>query len=100
MFDPFEGMNRELAYIRNGVVATNAVDFNIPISSDLDSVHFVWFNSDPSLPVSYKLVIKLEAETDPEVGPEAGDQPMHQPSVNISHSGNQPFHHIVVKNIG
>jgi hypothetical protein len=30
-----EGLNRELAYIRNGIVAANAADFNIPVSSDL-----------------------------------------------------------------
>jgi hypothetical protein len=83
------GLNRELAYIRNGVVSTNAVNFDIPVSSDLDSVHFLWSNPDPSLPVNYKLVIKLDAGNDPEVGDDSanGDEPMHQPFVNISHSG-------------
>ena len=81
------GLNRELAYIRNGIVASNAADFNIPVSSDLDSVHFLWNNPDPTLPVSYKLVIKIDAGTDPEVGADDATEAMHQPFVNISHSG-------------
>ncbi len=52
LFTP--GLNRELAYIRNGVVSANAVNFDIPVSSDLDAVHFLWSNPDPLLPVSAK----------------------------------------------
>ena len=69
-------------------MAANAVNFDIPVSSDLDSVHFLWFNPDPLLPVSYKLVIKLLTGSDPEVSDDDDQEgPMHQPFVNISHSG-------------
>ena len=44
-------------------------------------------NPDPTLPVSYKLVIKIDAGTDPEVGADDATEAMHQPFVNISHSG-------------
>ena len=39
--------------------------------------------------MSYKLVIKLLTGSDPEVSDDANDteEPMHQPFVNISHSG-------------
>ena len=38
-------MQRELFYVRDGVLNQGAIDFNIPISSHVDYLHFLWWNS-------------------------------------------------------
>jgi hypothetical protein len=74
------GLTRELSYIRDGVLNNGAVGFKIPISTDLDSLHFVWWNSDITYNVKYKIIVKILHEPDT----------MFQPSLNISHSGQVP----------
>ena len=72
-------MERELFYVRDGVMNNGAIGFNIPISSDLDALHFLWWNGDYTSSVNYKIMVTIE---DSEV--------MFQPSLNISHSGQVP----------
>ncbi len=65
--------------MRDGVLNKGAIDFNIPVASDRESLHFLWWNGDFSSNVPYKIIVKIK---DPEV--------MYQPSLNISHSGQVP----------
>ena len=72
-------MSRELFYIRDGVVNNGAIEFNIPISSDVDYLHFLWYNADDTNVIKYKIVVKV-----------MNSEVMFQPSLNISHSGEVP----------
>jgi len=73
------GMQRELSYVRDGVLNKGAVGFKIPLSSDLESLHFLWWNGDFTSVVNYKIIVMIK-NTDI----------MFQPSLNISHSGQVP----------
>lgn len=75
----FSGLPRELSYVRDGVVNEGAVQFKIPVSSDIDSLNFLWWNADFTSTVNYKILVKI---LDNEI--------MYQPSLNISHSGQVP----------
>ena len=72
-------MSRELFYIRDGVVNNGAIEFNIPISSEVDYLHFLWYNADDTNVIKYKIVVKV-----------LNSEVMFQPSLNISHSGEVP----------
>ena len=72
-------MPRELFYIRDGVVNHGAIEFIIPISSEVDYLHFLWYNADMTNIINYKIVVKV-----------LNDEVMFQPSLNISHSGVVP----------
>ena len=72
-------MRRELSYVRDGVLNKGAVDFKIPLSSDLESLHFLWWNGDYTSVVNYKIIVNIR---NPDI--------MFQPSLNISHSGQIP----------
>ena len=72
-------MSRELFYIRDGVVNNGAIEFNIPISSEVDYLHFLWYNADDTNAKKYKIVVKV-----------LNGEVMFQPSLNISHSGEVP----------
>ena len=72
-------MQRELSYVRDGVLNKGAVGFKIPLSSDLESLHFLWWNGDFTSVVNYKIIVMIK-NTDI----------MFQPSLNISHSGQVP----------
>ena len=43
--DKLLGMRRELSYVRDGILNKGAVDFRIPLSSGLESLHFLWWNA-------------------------------------------------------
>ena len=73
------GMRRELSYVRDGVQNKGAVDFKIPLSSDLESLHFLWWNGDFTSTVNYKIIVNIKTS-----------DVMFQPSLNISHSGQVP----------
>ena len=73
------GMRRELSYVRDGVLNKGAVDFKIPLSSDLESLHFLWWNGDFTSIVNYKIIVNIKTS-----------DVMFQPSLNISHSGQVP----------
>ena len=73
------GMRRELSYVRDGVLNKGAVDFKIPLSSDLESLHFLWWNGDFTSVVNYKIIVNIKTS-----------DVMFQPSLNISHSGQVP----------
>ena len=72
-------MRRELSYVRDGVLNKGAVDFKIPLSSDLESLHFLWWNGDFTSIVNYKIIVNIKTS-----------DVMFQPSLNISHSGQVP----------
>lgn len=72
-------MQRELSYVRDGVLNRGAIDFQIPISNGLDSLHFLWWNGDFSSTVNYKIMVEIK-----------NNSVMFQPSLNISHSGQIP----------
>ena len=78
-FSFFLGLPRELSYVRDGVLNKGAIDFQIPVSNDLDALHFLWWNADFTSIVNYKIIVLIK---DTEI--------MFQPSLNISHSGQVP----------
>jgi hypothetical protein len=53
-------MRRELSYVRDGVLNKGAVDFKIPLSSDLESLHFLWWNGDFTAIVNYKIIVNIK----------------------------------------
>ena len=72
-------MQRELFYVRDGVLNHGAIDFNIPISSHVDYLHFLWWNADFTSTAKYKVLAKVD-----------NSEIMLQPSLNISHAGLVP----------
>ena len=91
-----QGMSREIAYIRNGKINTNAAKFVIPVSQDLDAVHLAWRmrpnsnrgagdNTD-STTVSYRIFIESTTTSSAATSRSAEDA-MYQPSLNVSHQG-------------
>lgn len=79
------GVSRELSYVRDGVVNDGALGFDIPVASDVESVHFEWSNLDPALPINYNLVIQAQDDES-----DNRSEAMHQPHLNISHRGHVP----------
>ena len=90
----FKGMNRELAYIRNGKLNPNAAAFTIPVSQDLDAVHIAWkllpnshrgtrSNADVTT-VTYRMFIETKSF---QGDSRSVEDAMYQPSLNISHQG-------------
>ena len=73
------GLHRELFYVRDGVFNQGAIDFNIPVSNDIEYLHFLWWNADYTSKVDYKIKVQV-----------LNNEIMLQPSLNISHSDKVP----------
>ncbi len=68
------GLSRQMYYVRAGDVKRNALDFVIPISEDVNKLHFTW--ASPERRVNYDIKIST---SDPDA--------LRQPHLNVSHSG-------------
>jgi hypothetical protein len=68
------GLSRELHYVSNGQIRANALKFTIPISDDVNRLHFVW--ASPGTKVNYDIKIST-----------SDADALRQPHLNISHSG-------------
>ena len=94
----FSGLSRELAYVRDGVFLENALAFVIPLAENKNRIHFQWrarqrtrvsfttnYPLEPypftNLPLQIPYKMKLST-SDPLA--------LHQPTLNISHSGLVP----------
>ena len=95
-------MSRELAYIRNGRINSNAANFVLPVAHNLDAIHIAWWRH-PTLgnrgasreigisteeEVSYRILI--ESESMSSNGNPMQEDAMYQPHLNVSHSGQLP----------
>ena len=107
-------MSRELAYIRNGKINTNAAKFMIPVSQDLDAIHLAWWahpnsnrgamDNSASTEVSYRIYIESKTTSSSSGSNALGsyaensvEDAMYQPSLNVSHSGRLPTKEQIVR---
>ena len=49
------GLSRELYYVSSGEVRENALLFNIPISDDVNKLHFVWKSTEENVRYDIKI---------------------------------------------
>ena len=49
------GLSRELYYVSAGVVRESALQFNIPISDNVNKLHFVWRSPDENVRYDIKI---------------------------------------------
>lgn len=72
------GLSRELYYVSAGVVRESALQFNIPISDNVNKLHFVWRSPDENV----RYDIKISSND---------SDALRQPHLNVSHSGVIPL---------
>ncbi len=73
------GVAREMSLASEGVLKRHALNKPISISEHVDEISFTWFNDDDLDDLEYDLKVDVE-----DVGV------LHQPQINISHSGFVP----------
>lgn len=72
------GLPSELYYVREGVVNSYALQFTVPLQSNITELHFVWQNIRPQ-PMPYSMSVKVDNE-----------EAMEVPRLNISQKGLVP----------